>query len=452
MHLTDSVSAPIITLAAVEAQALAFQCHKHGLLPEAEMLYRRILAVAPDTPDTLHLLGGICHQQRRFDEALALIEQVIALDPTNADAYNNKGNMLEGIGKSSEAEACYRTAIAANPNHAPAHNNLGVMLLAQLKGDEALACYRRAVELEPESADFRYNLGNALRKNKDIQGAVDAYRGALAKDQHHSGAWQGLTRCFLLADRKDLAKEAYEEWLKVETDNPGISFLLSACTGEGTPPRAPESFVRTMFDTMADTFDTHLGHLEYRAPNLLCDAIAATLSTPDGSLDILDAGCGTGLCGPLLKPFARRLTGVDLSSGMLAKAAARKIYDDLYQAELTEFISSQNDQYDVIASADTLCYFGDLLPVFRASAGSLHQGGYVAFTLEDAGNESEEPRLNVHGRYMHPWGYVARTLAESGFTVLTRLTVVLRNEGDKPVEGHLVVARQFHISGRRPEQ
>ena len=37
---------------------------------------------------------------------------------------------------------------------------------------------------------------------------------------------------------------------------------------------------------------------------------------------MLDAGCGTGLCGPLLKPFAGRLDGVDLSPRMLAKAAA----------------------------------------------------------------------------------------------------------------------------------
>ena len=28
-------------------------------------------------------------------------------------------------------------------------------------------------------------------------------------------------------------------------------------------------------------------------------------------LDVLDAGCGTGLCGPLLAPYARRLVGVD---------------------------------------------------------------------------------------------------------------------------------------------
>ena len=39
------------------------------------------------------------------------------------------------------------------------------------------------------------------------------------------------------------------------------------------------------------------------------------------SLDVLDAGCGTGLCGPLVAPYARRLVGVDLSEAMLARPA-----------------------------------------------------------------------------------------------------------------------------------
>ena len=42
--------------------------------------------------------------------------------------------------------------------------------------------------------------------------------------------------------------------------------------------------------------------------------------SPAKALDILDAGCGTGLCGPLLAPYARRLVGVDLSDGMLKHA------------------------------------------------------------------------------------------------------------------------------------
>ncbi len=83
---------------------------------------------------------------------------------------------------------------------------------------------------------------------------------------------------------------------------------------------------------------------------------------PDGRLVVLDAGCGTGLCGPLLRPYASRLVGVDLSGGMLDHARRKEIYTDLVQSELTEFLAAQQRAFDVIVAADTLVYFGDLAP------------------------------------------------------------------------------------------
>ena len=54
------------------------------------------------------------------------------------------------------------------------------------------------------------------------------------------------------------------------------------------------------------------------------------------ALEVLDAGCGTGLAAPLLGPYARRLVGVDLSGAMLEQARALPQYDELVE-ELTKF-------------------------------------------------------------------------------------------------------------------
>ncbi|NEU35571.1 methyltransferase, partial [bacterium LRH843] len=82
-----------------------------------------------------------------------------------------------------------------------------------------------------------------------------------------------------------------------------------------------------------------------------------------------DAGCGTGLCGPLLAPYCQRLDGVDLSPKMLEKAKSKQLYDRLSKAELTAFLNNAPDMYDVIIAADVLCYFGDLS---RAASGFLN--------------------------------------------------------------------------------
>jgi hypothetical protein len=88
------------------------------------------------------------------------------------------------------------------------------------------------------------------------------------------------------------------------------------------------------------------------------------------------------LCGPLLRPFARHLRGVDLSERMLQNAKARGGYDALHKAELTAFIQNYAHAFDLIVSADTLCYFGDLEPVCRAAHRALRPGGTLLFTVE----------------------------------------------------------------------
>ena len=431
-----------VILAVDEALDFALQLHRGGSLDAAETLYRRVIAAAPDNLNALHYLGVLCHQQNRHAEAAESIERIIAFDPHNADAHNNLGNVLEGLGKLSEAEACYRKAIVLRHDHDPACNNLGVVLMAQSKVAEALDAYRRAVALAPDSADYRYNMGNALRKSGEIEEAVSAYQEAVSLNPDHTGARQGLARTLLHAGRRDEAARVFEEWLRKEPGNPVILYVQAACLGKGVPDRAPDAYIQQIFDDLADSFDGHLvDNLDYRAPSLVIEALSAMLPTPKANLDILDAGCGTGLCGPLLRPHARRLVGVDLSAKMLTKAAGRKTYDDLVKFELTEFLNRQTEAYDVIASADTLCYFGDLEPVFQAAAKALKPDGLLVFSLEDAGDDTTDCQLHPHGRYSHTRSYVEGVLGKTGLAAHSITSVVLRNEGKQPVAGHLVVAK-----------
>ena len=137
---------------------------------------------------------------------------------------------------------------------------------------------------------------------------------------------------------------------------------------------------------------------------------------PSQRLDVLDAGCGTGLCGALVAPFARRLVGVDLSEGMLAHAKEKNVYHALMKAELTEYLRDNSEAFDLIVSADTLVYFGDLKGVVAAFAGALRPNGLLVFTLEHAVGDSAgvDYRLELHGRYSHARAYVEQLLTTCG--------------------------------------
>ena len=117
--------------------------------------------------------------------------------------------------------------------------------------------------------------------------------------------------------------------------------MLAASTGRDVPLRASNAFVEKTFDTFAASFEAKLQSLAYRAPDIVAATLADTGLAANGRLEILDIGCGTGLCGPLLRPYASRLIGVDLSAGMLAHAEEKNVYTDLQRSAEDHLVSAR---------------------------------------------------------------------------------------------------------------
>jgi predicted TPR repeat methyltransferase len=431
---------PIARVGPVNSLRDAIQRHRAGDLAAAEAAYAAHLAAAPDDPDALHYLGVLRHQQQRTDEGIALVRRALDVSPRYVDAWSNLGNLHKEFGRLEEAEDAYRHAIAIDRDHVGSWNNLGVVLRAQGKAADAVTALRHALERAPGMADAWFNLGNALRSCGTLQGAITAYRRVLALRPTHAYAQELLGRVLYVAGDRDQAATVFREWAAREPDNPVPAHMLAACSGVDVPARASDAYVRTTFDHFAASFDEVLLHrLEYRAPEVLCAALADVLEPPQRSLDVLDAGCGTGLCGPLLQPYAQSLTGVDLSGGMLARARARAVYDRLVEDEIVRFLMERPAHYDVVVSADTLCYFGDLASVLHVARGALRPQGWLAFTLERA-DDVDAYRINPHGRYSHARTYVASLLAETRFERVSIEPASLRLELGKPVEGWVVRA------------
>ena len=180
------------------------------------------------------------------------------------------------------------------------------------------------------------------------------------------------------------AVNIFDEWLDEEPGDPIALHMRAACTGRDVPARASNGFVERTFDSFASSFESKLERLSYRAPALVAAMLGDSGLEPSKQLDVLDAGCGTGLCGPLLVPYARRLVGVDLSEGMLALAKEKHVYDALIQGELTDYLREHPAAFDVIVSADTLVYFGDLDGSSPPPPERCARMGLFMFTLEHA--------------------------------------------------------------------
>ena len=376
-----------------EAISLAILLQKHEQFVEAQEVYRRVLETSPDHPRALHYAGVLAHQLGRNDEALGLIERSLALGSDQADWYSNLGIVLQSQGRLDRAIDAYRRAIAIDPSHANAHNNLGVLL--------------RATGQRPKHREARKLLAVAHCTLGEIGKAVSIF----------------------------------EEWLDEEPGNPIARHMLAACAGRDVPDRASDGFIEATFDGFASSFEAKLQRLSYRAPALIGAMLEDAGLERSHGLDVLDAGCGTGLCGAIVAPFARRLVGVDLSQGMLAHAKEKHVYHVLIKAELTEYLRHHGEAFDLIVSADTLVYFGDLNGIIAALAGALRPNGLLVFTLEHAVADSPgiDHRLELHGRYSHARIYVEKLLTISGLQPEI-IQADLRTEAGAPVPGLVIRA------------
>jgi predicted TPR repeat methyltransferase len=249
--------------------------------------------------------------------------------------------------------------------------------------------------------------------------------------------------------QRDRAVQVCEEWIKDEPNSVVATHTLAACSGKNVPPRASNEYVQRVFDSFAGSFEAKLARLQYRAPTLVAEALAETGIPADKSRDVLDVGCGTGLCGPLLAPYARNLVGIDLSGGMLNHAAEKRIYDDLIQAELTAYLQQlPRDSYDVIVTADTLVYFGGLEEVIDAAALALRPNGVLIFTVEEAiePDGADSYSIQPHGRFSHGAAYVERLLVRAGL-LPTIGRAELRLESGVPVAGLVVRGARPAVEG-----
>ena len=424
-----------------EAIAIAIQLQQNDQWVAAGEIYRSVLEVAPDHPAAVHYSGVLAHQEGRSEQAVALIQRSLELEPRRADWHSNLAIVLRDRLQLDEAIAACQRAIALDTDHANAHNNLGVLLRAQGRLVEAEAAYRAAIRASPEHSDAYTNLGILLTAQKRTHEAVACFCKVITLRPKHPEARRQLALAHCLLGEVDKAVGIFEEWLTEEPDHPIALHMMAACSGRDVPARASDAYIERTFDSFAGSFDVKLANLLYRAPALVAGMLGDSDVDASKQLDVLDAGCGTGLCGPLVAPHARRLIGVDLSARMLDQARARNVYDELVQRELTAYLRDCPGAFDAIVSADTLVYFGPLQDVVMAAADALRPGGRLIFTVEEliADETGAGYSISPHGRYSHARQYVERVLADANL----RPEIVpaeLRLEAGDPVQGLVVRA------------
>lgn len=270
----------------------------------------------------------------------------------------------------------------------------------------------RASDTEDDIAEAlaeAYNRGLALEKEGDIDGAVSAFRDALALDPADPG---------------------------------GVEVRLAALGAGPVPKAASPAYVELLFEQHAGNFeDILVRQLHYDVPGLIRRRLDALDLIPFSRM--LDLGCGTGLVAEAMRDCVGEIIGIDIAETMVDFAEDKDVYDGLYVGEIIGFLEDNDESpFDLVTAADVLPYLGEVEPLFAGVASALRPQGVFAFSTEmlvEGGTYAVGPNR----RFLHAETYLRSELAKAGFTTLATNAINVRDEDEAPSPGHLVVAQKY---------
>jgi predicted TPR repeat methyltransferase len=399
------------TPAALAALKAANDALDAGTLPEAAALATRALttlALGPMTAASLILILRAVDDPAADGFTDTLLSQLAPL-ATTAPRRVNLGRLLMALHRRDHGATMLHAALQEDPT-----NKVGIMaltshLLGQGEAAAATRLWQPLFAADPMNGLLRLDLVRVL-----------AISGFLGEARH----------------QLDLAEPL--------CGNCRAAFDTAAAALRGTAAGTSQAaMTMEMFERFAPTYDATLEKLGNRGPEMIERMLTSMAVPATRQLMILDAGCGTGLCGPFLRPYAKRLVGVDLSPAMLAKARARKVFHALDRCDLGSIGTYPKGPFDMVICADVLVYFGDLAQVFANFAAVTKPGGWLLFTVEAA---DKGWHLAPSGRHKHSLAYLEDTLRKAGFgkpKLVERND--LRHEFGKPVAGLGVAVQRLAL-------
>lgn len=329
-----------------------------------------------------------------------------------------------------QAEREFAASLALWPGRASTLTNLGAVRLQLGRAEEAAALLAEALQQEPQNVEALRHHAAALAELGQAESALTVIERAL-RLQPLPAAWTLRGSILRTLGRTDEAAQSYRAAAEAGGDTQLNRFFLAAVTGQDAPPAAPAEYVQALFDGYAQEFEGHLVDvLKYRAPQILVQGLPEAARFESA----LDLGCGTGLCGPLLRPLARRLDGVDLSARMVERARATGAYDEVVQGDATEFLRGTSRRYDLVLAADVFVYIGALGEVFAAAARVIPAGGHFCFCVELAPGDADLV-LRPTMRYAHGAASIRKLARECGFEIAAMAEYPVREDQAVPIGG-----------------
>lgn len=176
-----------------------------GNLESAAQLYRRSLALEPNSlPVTLGLAETL-YRMDDFRSALDTYRQALRLDPVNDEAMRGTGKTLIALDRPKEAIETYHKAAVRQPRDARIYNGLGVGM--DMAGDHSAAQqqYRKALTLAADDPNVQNNLGLSLALSGQYTQSIEIFDRLVASPRVTARNRQNLALVYGLMGNEERA-------------------------------------------------------------------------------------------------------------------------------------------------------------------------------------------------------------------------------------------------------
>jgi tetratricopeptide (TPR) repeat protein len=210
-------------------QGMAGILFKAQLMPEAEAVMARAVALFPASKDVQYYQAQLYRSSLNPRKALELFERLsrmksaAGLDPEldrlqQSIVYQKIGSIRAELVEFDEAVSAYKKALEILPASPESRLGLGDVYLQQGKPEEALAEYNRVAQTDPKSVPANFRVADTSLRIGRFDAAATAAARVLSLDPTHRRAHYVLATALVRTGEKEKAEKELDLYRKLEAD------------------------------------------------------------------------------------------------------------------------------------------------------------------------------------------------------------------------------------------
>ena len=209
---------------------LGFVLNRQNRPVESLNVYTQAAAIAPPTGEDLKIVGLDYVLLDDYTDAIHWLEKAVERDATNVDAWYYLGRACYTTGRQEQAWKAFVRVLDLDPHNVKAKNNLGLILETDGKPESAIDAYRTALawqEHSPHPSEQPYvNLGNLLMEQGQTKEALALLETAAALAPNNAYCRLTLGMAYRQLGQHQRAQDELEKATQLEPGNARAHYQL----------------------------------------------------------------------------------------------------------------------------------------------------------------------------------------------------------------------------------